>query len=353
MNLKDEELKVKSIRADDDTYEKFKKLATTEFGNQGQCLTALINLYETEISKVALVERKMEIDSFQDYLNKLGSLFLTSLQLNNDAEGRIRDEFARQLDSKDKTIENLQSTIKDLTVIKDGIAKNYNDIVVKNEESIKRAAELTESNTTIKSLIEEYKGKNAMLLGQIKQHEKYPEQLETAKALLADSQTKVLELKDSIKDKDFTINSLNKDIESSKHEYEKSINELTKAQEQLKDNYKLEINKVLDNHKLEIAQLTETHIQELERVKEKAEFDKEKALLDKNAEHQDALNKIKDANSDKVNALINEKEKMNEKISVLMEESNAKSSQVNTLDMTIKDKTVEIEKLQTVIKGKK
>jgi len=112
------ELKVKSFRADDETFEKFKSLATEEFGNQGQCLAALINLYEIEKSKLVLGDRKLEVETFQSHLNRLAEMFLSSMHLNQDAEIRIRGEFEKLLISKDKTISDLQAKASELAVAK-------------------------------------------------------------------------------------------------------------------------------------------------------------------------------------------------------------------------------------------
>ncbi len=111
------ELKVKSFRADDETFEKFKGLAAEEFGNQGQCLAALINLYETEKSKLVLGDRKVEVETFQSHLNRLGELFLASMQLNQDAELRVRAEFEKLLVSKDKSIADLQAKMADQAAV--------------------------------------------------------------------------------------------------------------------------------------------------------------------------------------------------------------------------------------------
>ena len=114
MESKNKELKIKSFRVDEETFEKFKNIASSEFKGQGQCLEALINLYELENSKASLVERKLEIESFQDYLNKINQLFLTSLQMSKDAEVRFKDEYIKQLNIKNKTIEGLQNREKQL-----------------------------------------------------------------------------------------------------------------------------------------------------------------------------------------------------------------------------------------------
>lgn len=141
------ELKVKSFRADDETFEKFKSLATEEFGNQGQCLAALINLYEIEKSKLVLGDRKLEVETFQSHLNRLGEMFLSSMQLNQDAEIRIRGEFDKLLSSKDKTISDLQVKASELAVAKqsqEDAAKqarhDYFEILDKSAELEKQVA---------------------------------------------------------------------------------------------------------------------------------------------------------------------------------------------------------------------
>ena len=115
------ELKVRSLRIDETTFDKFKSIATEEFGNQGQCLSALVNLYETEKSKHVIVDRKLEIESFQMYINKLQELYLTSLSLNEDTEERIKSSYDRLLESKEKIIQNLQDKFE-------LIEKDYDDL---------------------------------------------------------------------------------------------------------------------------------------------------------------------------------------------------------------------------------
>lgn len=110
--MNNKELKVKSFRVDEDTFSKFKEIAASEFGNQGQCLDALINLYETEQSKSTLVTRQLEIESFQDYINKINRLFVTSLQLSEDAENRAKESFVKKLESKDEALLTLKEKLE-------------------------------------------------------------------------------------------------------------------------------------------------------------------------------------------------------------------------------------------------
>jgi hypothetical protein len=109
------ENKARIIRADHETYEKFKSIASDEFDNQGQCLSTLINLYELEQGKAKIVERKLEIESFQSNINKINELFLMSLQLNQEAEERVRSELEKLLESKDKQIISLQQKVESVS----------------------------------------------------------------------------------------------------------------------------------------------------------------------------------------------------------------------------------------------
>lgn len=236
------ELRVKSFRADDETFEKFKVLANDEFGNQGQCLAALINLYETEKSKTSIIERKLEIDSFQTHINKIGELFLMSLQLNQDAEERIRAEFERLLDSKENTIIDLQSKVSDLTATKQS-----------QEETVK-----------------EVKGENRELFTKNIEFEKnIDKQNKDYAAALADKDNLNKALTDSCNERKLEIETLKADAAGTVEKL-KTLNAI-EAQ-----NKKLAI---------EVSNLAA----EIEKQKEIAELEKEKALIAAEKIHQQEL----------------------------------------------------------------
>lgn len=167
MDNKSKELKIKSFRVDEETFEKFKNIASSEFKGQSQCLEALVNLYEMENSKASLVERKLEIESFQDYLNKINQLFLTSLQMSKDAEVRFKDEYVRQLNIKNKTIEKLQNREDELLekvkiLEKSNKELSSSNIALEKDKStlsqlVSRNHDLLESNNREIENLKEYK----------------------------------------------------------------------------------------------------------------------------------------------------------------------------------------------------
>lgn len=107
------EMKTRSIRADEATLEKFKALSES-FENQGECLASLITAYEISNAKHVLSDMKTDISDYESHIQSIQEAFLHVLELNNNAEQRIRQEYAALLQSKDKTIADLQSRSEEL-----------------------------------------------------------------------------------------------------------------------------------------------------------------------------------------------------------------------------------------------
>jgi chromosome segregation ATPase len=250
-----QELKVRSFRADNETYDKFKQLAEGEFGNQGQCLSALINLYEVEKSKAILTNRGLEIESFQDYLNKISGLFLTSLQLNQDAEGRIREEFARQIESKDNTIVDLQSKITDLKITNESNGEQTRNLKEQNNELLLKVASLEKTidkqNKDYSVALADKDSLNKALTDSCNE-KKF--EIETLKAIIKDSSQKLNNLK--------TIEVENKKLSEMVSKLENDI-------EKQKELAELEKEKaLLAAERLHQQELKETNMQHTEEIKE-------------------------------------------------------------------------------------
>ena len=111
--MNNEETKVKSFRITKDISDRIKTLCS-EFDNQSAAFEALITAYEMQNAKVVLSNRQTEIEDYDVHLHALQKAFLQSLELNHNAEERIRTEFARQLDTKDNTIADYQKRVNEL-----------------------------------------------------------------------------------------------------------------------------------------------------------------------------------------------------------------------------------------------
>lgn len=249
--MNNKELKVKSFRVDEDTFSKFKEIAASEFGNQGQCLDALINLYETEQSKSTLVTRQLEIESFQDYVNKINRLFVTSLQLSEDAENRAKESFIKKLESKDEALltlkEKLETKQKEEQILKEKVKnlleeqKRYKEELENLEESKSTLTQLANRNF---DLSEELKNKVEKLEKKLADQEKIDESLLKIKEELLEEKSKITQLNKMLEEEKENSNKLKKEFLINK----RRIGELLEE----KKSYQLLIERLRNDHKTEL-----------------------------------------------------------------------------------------------------
>jgi DNA anti-recombination protein RmuC len=307
-NMEPKEYKVRSFRADDETFEKFKALASEEFGNQGQCLASLISLYETEKSKAVLVERKIEIENFQAHANKIIEMFLMSLQLNEDAEERIRSEFEHLLNSKDRIITDLQT----------------------------KEQELNTSNELYKETAKEAEQENYRLLNQISELEKHiSKQNREYETALADKDSLNKALTDSCNDKKI-------EIEELKTRLSETLFRLSKLDEIEDQNNKL----ATENSRL---------VAEIEKQKEYLVLEKERAILAAEKEHQKELKEVQVQHQKELKGYIGQIEKLQEQrnntineITELKLENNEFKGKIKELEAIVADLREELAKNKRV-----
>lgn len=105
--MAENEKKVRSIRADDETYAKFKAVCD-ELGGQHEAFTALISAYEIAEAKKLLTGQADTITDFQAKLDGIARAYITALDMSANAEERIELKFRERIESKEKTIQSLQ-----------------------------------------------------------------------------------------------------------------------------------------------------------------------------------------------------------------------------------------------------
>lgn len=138
-------MKTRSIRAEETILEQFKELSE-QFPNQSIALKSLLNAYKMQTTKVRVVTRQTEIENFDSHLQALSSAFVNSIELTENTEQRIRGEFQQQLESKDKTIIELQSQKETANATSTELKKKLKEI----ESETK--AEIAVKDETIKQL---------------------------------------------------------------------------------------------------------------------------------------------------------------------------------------------------------
>lgn len=290
------ELRVRSLRIDEMTFEKFKSIANQEFGNQGQCLSALVNLYETEKGKLVIVDRKMEIESFQMHVNKLNELFLSSLSLNQDTEERVKSSFEKLLSSKDNIIADLQERLKAVTTSLSELEKNSSN---NKSKFLEKEARIKELENLIEEKTNEYN------------------EIITDKNFLNDT------LSEASKEKSNLINSLNNDIKNFKDEIEK--------QRDLEIE-NINIKKELEGLRTEVASLSD----KIEKQKNKFEFEKERMSLDMERNNQAEISRLNEVHNADMKEYMNKLEYANARYNEYFADQNEKMHNLSTENNDLK-----------------
>ena len=269
-----EELKIKSFRISEDTTDKFRSICA-DFDNQNTALSALISAYEIQNAKAVLNTRQTELEDYDVHLQALQRAFLQSLELNSNAEDRIRNEFARQLDTKDKTIADYQTRIDELEgLLKATKEKCDNDTKTASDKLSEALRDVTEANKSIDKLSSELQSAKATvqdklaiidgLTARVPETEKLQAELKEKDAAIEKANAQHVAEKTELNNK---ILSLNNTITSLTSEIEK----LKTAAELAEQKHQLELEKAVVDARAE-------SIKEFEEVRKKYDDARIKAL---------------------------------------------------------------------------
>lgn len=263
-----DELKNRSIRIDEDTFSKFKEIASENFANQNECLNELVKVYELDQGKKLLPDRKAEIENFEACLVQIQNAFIHSLEMNYNAELRVKGEFESQLEEKDL---KLQSEV-------DKSTSYFEELKSLKEAFGKIKAENENLDLENKGLNESLKVCNEELLTA---EENYKNQL-------SEKQDVIDALNQTNKRDQAYIESLKTQIEANKDK----VAQFEKLQE---ENNSLKIEK--QNLESQVSSLKESHKKSLEDLEKKCDLEKQKALLDSQTALNDKVEKYREDNS--------------------------------------------------------
>lgn len=255
-------MKTRSIRAEETVLEQFKELSE-QFPNQSVALESLLNAYKMQTAKVRVVTRQTEIENFDSHLQALSSAFINSIELAENTEQRIRGEFQQQLESKDKTIMELQSKEETANVTSTELKKKLEEL----ESEAK--AEIATKDETIKQLMD--KLSNA--------------EMATAKA------------EQSITDKQLIINSLNEQLTTATisaekiAQAEKQVNDAESSKKKAESRAD-DLSRQLEEEKKSHQRDTELSVRNAEIAKQQADLELQKAVFNAKSELQDKVSEL-------------------------------------------------------------
>lgn len=109
------ETKTKAFRADEKTISRINTWMENNGIGNSEALERMADIIDMSEAKGALAGRSTEISNFESLVHQLTTAYTASLQLAQNAEARIRSEFAKRLTSQDESIADLQARAKKLT----------------------------------------------------------------------------------------------------------------------------------------------------------------------------------------------------------------------------------------------
>ena len=275
------EIKTTTMRLSEDTIKAFREIAEKEGFTHEKCLSSLLNAFAFQKTKTALIDRKKEIEIFEEYVSRLQNLYLTSLETNITSEEIVRNEFRKDLDSKETLIFDLN---KEIQALKNTISEN-------NSKFENTKNELNEKSKSLKSYDELY-AQNKFLLNQMtKEKEGLLEKIKELESLTKEN-TSLKEEITALKNKELNWNkALNeKGLEilslKDKEEYNKALIENLQNQiKEFKDDFKSEIKELKINFQEEKKQaLDELKATLLSNYSAQLEVEKKALLLEKKQE---------------------------------------------------------------------
>lgn len=273
-----------SLRMYEDDKEKLQKFIEEEGKSQKDFMASLMGLYELNKSKAKNINLVGDIEQLEQLTAKVNNVFINVIEKLEGQKDVIASEKDKELSVYKDRIESLSKANADITSNYEMLQEVYNNIS-KEYEMMKE--QVTQLNNTIKdkaSLVEEYKGKNDYLLGEVAEHKQVKESLEAYKGLLADAGAKELTLTNNLNGSERQNEELKKELEKIKAEYEEKLKrdkadhqkEITEIKKSLELEKKLAIAEVKE-------QLTNKHNAEYEKHLQKIEtlMNEKKELSDK------------------------------------------------------------------------
>lgn len=194
------EVKQTNFRIDQETADAFRKFCEANGMNQAQGFDHIMQIVEMDRAKAAAPTRITEIEGFEKSLKDIMAAYLYSIEINQNAEGRIREQFASDLDRKDKTIDDLRAKAEQLQAAKDAADAAAADAVKAKDQAEKDAAAAEKVRIAAEKTAEDKQTIADTLAAKLAEAEKKAEGFDDLKAALSASQDALKATEQRIKD---------------------------------------------------------------------------------------------------------------------------------------------------------
>jgi len=142
--------KVFSARADEATIERLNAVAEQSGMKKSDLLPALLEAYENNRVREALPGRATEIDNFHNLMGQVERAYTSSLELNVNAENRIRDEYEARIISNEEAVQALRAQLDTAKEAATTAKTAQQEAEAKAKSLADELARITETLTTVK-----------------------------------------------------------------------------------------------------------------------------------------------------------------------------------------------------------
>ena len=313
------EIKAASFRLIEEDIQKFREIAEEQGLNQAEMFKSLMNSFEMAKAKGQITNRAKEIEVFQDTVNNLVTMFINSLAINQTSEERIRETLSLELNTKDKTIADLQEhkeKMKSAAKINDEKISELETLVKELRVSLEKITkELEQKNIIVDNQQEQINTLNSIVT-EYKQYKDLNKELEKInidlKNQVTEEQHRNLDLENKL------VN-----MENMKNFFADQIEEFSNEIKELNQAMKEEIKAIETDNKQELKAVEKAHKEELRAIEEqyKAEVSEIKKELTK-AFKEELANKLeveKSKHQLEIDKAINKEQLLQEKYNDLKE----------------------------------
>ena len=194
------DIKQTNFRINQETADVFRKFCEDNGMNQAQGFDHIMQVVELDRAKTAAPARLTEIEGFEKSVKDIMAAYLHSIEINQNAEGRIREQFASDLDRKDKTIDDLRAKTEQLQAEKDAAEAVAAEAVKAKDQAEKDAAAAEKVRIAAEKTAEDKQTIADTLAAKLAEAEKKAEGFDDLKAALSASQDAQKAAEQRIKD---------------------------------------------------------------------------------------------------------------------------------------------------------
>ena len=278
-----------TFRLNEEEVEKFKVFSEEQGINQAEAFAKLIEAMELSKAKAIVSDRAKEIESIESHLNAIQSIYLTALEINQNAEIVIKENYSKELNSKDSIIIELQDKnkafkeqveqIKEVNKVNSELNKVVEDINKQLLDKIEEVKKVNESNSTLNGIVAEYKEFKVTNI-----------ELEKTNKNLVEG---ITDAKTTIKDLNNKLGATQKELSNIKEFYQQEIKELKSDNKQIiadgKKSYEDSTKELKQEHKETIKDIKADHKSEITDIKKSYD----EIIKELKAETKEAIQNIK------------------------------------------------------------